>query len=46
MLIGIGTMMCINKIEFDDTQVKSIMKQTVSDMVLGCKERKLRKMLV
>lgn len=37
LLIGIGTMICENRMDFSDEQVLSIMKQTVSDMVHGAK---------
>ena len=37
LLIGVGTMICENRMEFTDEQVMAMMKQTVSDMVLGAK---------
>lgn len=36
-LIGIGTMICVNNMEFEDKQVADMMKQTVSDMVQGAR---------
>lgn len=36
-LIGIGTMICVNHMEFSDKQIADMMKQTVSDMVQGAK---------
>lgn len=37
LLIGVGTMICENRMDFSDEQVMTMMKQTVSDMVLGAK---------
>ena len=37
LLIGIGTMICDGRMDFSDEQVMTMMKQTVSDMVLGAK---------
>jgi len=37
LLIGIGTMICDGRMDFSDEQVTTMMKQTVSDMVLGAK---------
>lgn len=37
LLIGVGTMICENRMDFSDEQVMAMMKQTVSDMVLGAK---------
>lgn len=36
-LVGIGTMICVNHMEFSDKQIAIMMKKTVSDMVLGIK---------
>lgn len=36
-LMGIGTMICINRMTFSDEQVAGMMKQTVADMVQGAK---------
>jgi len=36
-LIGIGTMICVNHMDFNDEQIAEMMKQTVSDMVQGAK---------
>lgn len=36
-LLGICTMICVNHMEFSDEQVAEMMKQTVSDMVIGAK---------
>lgn len=36
-LIGIGTMICVNHMEFSDKQIAAMMKQTVADMVQGAK---------
>ncbi len=36
-LVGIGTMICMNHMDFSHEQVAGMMKQTVSDMVLGAK---------
>lgn len=36
-LVGIGTMICVNHMEFSDKQVADMMKQTVADMVQGAK---------
>lgn len=38
LLVGVETMICENRIEFSDEQVIAMMKQTVSDIVLGAKE--------
>lgn len=40
LLIGVGTMICENRMDFSDEQVMAMMKQTVSDMVLGAKGAK------
>lgn len=40
MLIGVGTMICENRMDFSDEQVMAIMKQTVTDMVHGGKGAK------
>ena len=39
--MGIGTMICVNHMEFSDEQVALMMKQTVADMVQGAKGRAL-----
>lgn len=36
-LVGIGTMICVNHMDFSDEQVADMMKQTVADMVQGAK---------
>lgn len=36
-LIGIGTMICVNHMEFSNEQIADMMKQTVADMVQGAK---------
>jgi len=36
-LVGIGTMICVNHMDFTHEQVADMMKQTVSDMVQGAK---------
>lgn len=36
-LTGIGTMICVNHMDFDNEQVSAMMKQTVADMVQGAK---------
>lgn len=40
ILLGVGVMICENHMDFSDEQVMVMMKQTVSDMVKGAKERK------
>lgn len=40
-LMGISTMICVNHMEFSDEQVAAMMKQTVSDMVMGAKAGKI-----
>lgn len=40
-LMGIGTMICVNHMDFSDEQVALMMKQTVADMVQGAKGRTL-----
>lgn len=37
LLIGVGTMICENNMDFSDEQVMTMMKQTVSDMVIGAR---------
>ncbi len=37
LLLGICTMICVNHMEFSDEQVAAMMKQTVTDMVVGAK---------
>ena len=37
LLVGAGTMICENRMDFSDEQVMVMMKQTVSDMVHGAK---------
>lgn len=37
-LIGIGTMICMNHMDFSDEKVAEMMKQTVADMVKGVKQ--------
>lgn len=39
-LLGIGTMVCVNHMEFSNEQLADMMKQTVSDMVMGAKGEK------
>lgn len=36
-MLGIGTIICINHMDFRDEQVAVMMKQTVADMVQGAK---------
>ena len=36
-MMGIGTMICVNHMDFSDEQVAAMMKQTVADMVQGAK---------
>lgn len=36
-MMGIGTMICVNHMDFSDEQVAEMMKQTVADMVQGAK---------
>ena len=40
-LMGIGTMICVNHMDFSDEQVALMMKHTVADMVQGAKGRAL-----
>ncbi len=40
-LMGIGTMICVNHMDFSDEQAALMMKQTVADMVQGAKGRAL-----
>ena len=40
-MMGIGTMICVNHMDFSDEQVEVMMKQTVGDMVQGAKGRAL-----
>lgn len=40
-LMGIGTMICVNHMDFTDEQVATMMKQTVADMVQGAKRGRL-----
>lgn len=42
LLHGIATMVCTNHMDFSDEQVAGMMKDTVSDIVRGAKERKER----
>lgn len=36
-MMGIGTMICVNHMDFSDEQVAAMMRQTVADMVQGAK---------
>lgn len=38
-LVGIGTMICVNHMEFSDKQAADMMKRTVSDMIKGAEEK-------
>lgn len=38
-LIGIGTMICVNHMEFTNEQAADMMKRTVSDMIKGAEEK-------
>ncbi len=37
LLIGVGTMICVNGMDFINEQVAEMMKQTVADMVNGAR---------
>lgn len=41
LLVGIGTMICVNHMDFSDEEIALMMKQTVDDMVQGAKGREL-----
>lgn len=43
-LMGISTMICVNHMDFSDEQVITMMKQMVSDMVMGAKGEKALKL--
>ena len=38
-LVGISTMICVNNMDFSDTEVAEMMKKTVADMVKGAKNQ-------
>lgn len=40
-LMGISTMICVNHMDISDEQVAAMMKQTVSDMVMGARAGKI-----
>lgn len=39
LLVGISTMICVNHMDISDEQVISVMRRTVSDMIMGAKRQ-------